>query len=91
MDEVEYNSSFTDPLFLAAWIGAKQLRSPGAGFPGQVYQLPVANNGLASLALNASEHLQKNAIFNTFTWEKSLPRKVKVGLKVAMASQPFSQ
>ena len=25
-----------------------QLRSPGAFFPGRVYQLPVGNNGLAS-------------------------------------------
>ena len=40
---------------MAAWIGAKQLRSPGAGFPGRVYQLPVGNDGLASLALNPSE------------------------------------
>ena len=26
-------SAATDPLFLAAWIGAKQLRSPGAELP----------------------------------------------------------
>ena len=29
------------------------------------------------------------AIFNTFSWQKSLPRKVKVGFSFALGSQPF--